>query len=541
MNSTIKAHLIRSAFYVLLFLGVCVTPFALAQQNAARHNVGVAAKKQTAAARISESVSALDATVSGYPQLPNFSQSKPSQRLNSSRVEQSRFPATSNLAAPAPAIPVTLNFPQPAAPAIVLYDQINNPAPPGGVTSQDFEPVFQPFDSFAADDFVVPAGQTWEITEVDVAGEYGNGPGPAASFHVFFYKDSGILPGTLVATRLANPYTNGANAMIMLTTSVTLTSGTYWVAVQARQAFTPNGRWFWDNRGIISNSGAAWQNSGDGFGTGWTTYERKATCLPIQNGPDQLFRLVGNIVGGTPSPTPCTSQYTITGGTDTIVPGTTDTGGHCDDCLTTVALPFNFQLYGNIYSSVNLSSNGTAQFVTIDTTFVTVCIPWAAHDFTIHALFQDMREDRALSGCSAYPGGSCGIYTSVSGTSPNRIFNIEWRAVLFGNNALRCNFELRLYENDATQRFDVVYGEINGTGATQLWSGGVQGNSAGGFQTSDFCNSAANPPAGNLSRTYTIQPCGSPTPTPTATATATPETIRPTPPPRLRPTPAPRP
>jgi hypothetical protein len=33
INSTIKAHLVRSAFYMLLLLAVCVIPFALAQRN----------------------------------------------------------------------------------------------------------------------------------------------------------------------------------------------------------------------------------------------------------------------------------------------------------------------------------------------------------------------------------------------------------------------------------------------------------------------------------------------------------------------------
>src|SRR4029077_17815758 len=33
INPTIKAHLIRSGFYVLLLLAVCVIPFALAQRN----------------------------------------------------------------------------------------------------------------------------------------------------------------------------------------------------------------------------------------------------------------------------------------------------------------------------------------------------------------------------------------------------------------------------------------------------------------------------------------------------------------------------
>ena len=33
LNPTIKAHLIRSAFYLLLLLGVCAIPFALAQSR----------------------------------------------------------------------------------------------------------------------------------------------------------------------------------------------------------------------------------------------------------------------------------------------------------------------------------------------------------------------------------------------------------------------------------------------------------------------------------------------------------------------------
>ena len=230
----------------------------------------------------------------------------------------------------------------------------------------------------------------------------------------------------------------------------------------------------------------------------------------------------------TPTFTPCT-PLTITGGTDTIVPGTTDTGNHCDDCITTIALPFPFHFFGNTYSSVNLSSNGNAQFVTSDSTFVSQCLPWTAHDYTIFPLFQDLRTDATLSGCSAYPGGTCGIYTSVSGTAPNRIFNIEWRAVLFGNNASRSNFELRISENTPSPLCEIIYGEINGTGATQQWSAGVQANSICYVQ--DFCDPAGNPPPGNRSRTYrgggtptptpTATPTFTPTPTPTATATAT--------------------
>ena len=52
-----------------------------------------------------------------------------------------------------------------------------------------------------------------------------------------------------------------------------------------------------------------------------------------------------------------------------IVPGTTDIGNHGDDTVTTVALPFSYTLYDQTFTSINLSSNGNAQFMTTDATF----------------------------------------------------------------------------------------------------------------------------------------------------------------------------
>ena len=53
----------------------------------------------------------------------------------------------------------------------------------------------------------------------------------------------------------------------------------------------------------------------------------------------------------------------------TIVPGTVDVGNHCDDCSTAVALPFQFQLYDQLFSSVSVGSNGYMAFGTINDTF----------------------------------------------------------------------------------------------------------------------------------------------------------------------------
>src|SRR5438093_1549452 len=239
-NPSIKAHLLWSALILLSLLAICAIPFALAQSR----NRGTT--KQSVTQTASKPNAAENTGIANNRPPYSGATGAQAQQPNISRIGQSQAPATSNATGFAPANTAPYHPPVPAAPNVVLYDQINNPAPtPGGVTSQDFEASFDTFDSFAADDFVIPAGQTWTITEVDVAGEYTVGGGPAASFHVFFYSDTATLPGALVATRLANPYSGGANALITLTSPVILTPGTYWVAVQARQDDVPAGQWFW--------------------------------------------------------------------------------------------------------------------------------------------------------------------------------------------------------------------------------------------------------------------------------------------------------
>jgi hypothetical protein len=253
------------------------------------------------------------------------------------------------------------------------------------------------------------------------------------------------------------------------------------------------------------------------------------------------------------------SQYTITPGTDTIVPGETDIGNHTDDGTTFVALPFSFQLYDQTYTGVNVSSNGNAQFVTADANWVSVCLPWI-NDFTIFPLWTDQCTDNTPGACNGDNCTGCGIFTSVTGSAPDRIFNIEWRTVLYASGATSPNvhYEVRLYENpNQNLRFDVVYGDIDPTSASQMFVGGVQGNSGAGFFSQDFCLQPTDTPPTNVSRTYDIPPCATPSPSPTvtpsatptitpsatptatATATATPTPHHPTP--RPRPTPHPRP
>jgi hypothetical protein len=186
----------------------------------------------------------------------------------------------------------------PANPQVVLYDQMNDPA--SNVTSQDFETANDSFDNQAADDFTVTA-PGWRITSVEVDGQFNVG-GPAEGFNVRFYADAGALPGTLVAERLVQPYTGGTGVVdITLAAPVDLAPGPYWVSVQARMDFTPFGQWYWTTRNTVAGDAAAWRNPGGGFGTGCADWNTRTTCIPTIAGPDQLFRLNGDLLPSGPA------------------------------------------------------------------------------------------------------------------------------------------------------------------------------------------------------------------------------------------------
>jgi hypothetical protein len=187
---------------------------------------------------------------------------------------------------------------------------------------------------------------------------------------------------------------------------------------------------------------------------------------------------------GTP-PGVCTGYVIgqIAGG---FVSGTTDIGNHCDDCATLISLPFPYTLYDHIFTSVHVNSNGHLDFVTNNTPldYVNTCLPAPLYpngpfDYTIFPYWDDLRTDI----------GASGIFTSISGAAPNRIFNIEFRAVYVTNLQI-AHFEVRLYEGQA--RFDVIYSFL-GLGNTSA-TAGVQKSDTNFTQY--FCNGSGSPADG---------------------------------------------
>jgi hypothetical protein len=185
------------------------------------------------------------------------------------------------------------------------------------------------------------------------------------------------------------------------------------------------------------------------------------------------------------------SNYTISTSAGSVVPGTTDIGNHCDDCVTTVALPFPVKLYGSTYSSVNLSSNGNAQFGSNDAAFSNACLPTGTMNATIFPHWDDLMT-------SIRPGD--GIFTSVSGVSPGRVLNIQWRTTYFPGTG-SANFELRLHENSS--QFEMVYDTVTGGGNSATI--GVQSGPGTTF-TQYACNSTGSVTIGRL-LTYSLPAC----------------------------------
>ena len=255
----------------------------------------------------------------------------------------------------------------------------------------------------------------------------------------------------------------------------------------------------------------------------------------------------------TPRPGLFCVNYGVSTTTGSIQRGTVDIGNHCDDCTTRIPLPFPYNFYGTVYDAANVSSNGLLQFGSNIGTSAIVCLPdGGIYRDTIYAFQQDLT--------TTDPGD--GVFTSVTGTAPNRVFNIEWKAHDFTSKKA-ANFQVRLYEG--LYRFDLVYGATGDAGANGGGVGAQQGNGVLpnlfvayschiGVLTSGLvirfdaliCPDPTATPTFTATRTPTVTPTSTPTSTPTETptftATPTPTetpTVTPTSTPTDTPTPTP--
>ena len=284
-----------------------------------------------------------------------------------------------------------------------------------------------------------------------------------------------------------------------------------------------------DNREMQAGGGAI---AVDAANTIYFTGDTGASDFPTHN-PYQPFRasavdaFVSRISENPPTPTPTSTgspqpsptacivgNYTVSQGTGAIVPGTTYLpNSSCDNCTAPIAFPFPVRFYDQVFTQGRVGSEGTLQFTSNNALQANFCLPYGGHNNTIFVFWDDLYM------------GSNGVYTSVEGSAPNRVFNIEWRGDLAINNQ-PVSFELRLFENG--QQFETIYAQTGGSSGDSATIG-VQ-RDTGSLSTQFSCNQPLITPG--LKLTFTLPPCLTPsptspatTPTNTPTATANPPTL----------------
>jgi hypothetical protein len=185
------------------------------------------------------------------------------------------------------------------SPGKALYNQNSNFG--YGLVSQNFTSgsFGTVYNAAAADDFAVPAGKTWKVKGVDVTGVYFNGYGPATSELITFYKNSKGHPGkvvgkaqTLNCADSAGSFACTLSSTVKLNNSAGTKKAVYWVSVVVNMPFvTGQGEWGWVQNTTIQGTEGNWENPGNGFGTGCTTWGPNSQCLGLAG--DYAFDLKG--------------------------------------------------------------------------------------------------------------------------------------------------------------------------------------------------------------------------------------------------------
>ncbi len=178
----------------------------------------------------------------------------------------------------------------------ILFDQTSG-ATPSGLVAQDFESIFNGNDCRIADDFTVPAGQTWYIDSVRIYGFYNVNNPDTAGMNFTIYNDNSGSIGSQVYAQVfqinLDPDENGSITAVW-NTPLQVAAGTYWMAASARKDYlNDQGVWYWYLDSAGSGYEAKWENPGGSWNvcTSWTNITA-SSCVGVAY-PDVVFRIYG--------------------------------------------------------------------------------------------------------------------------------------------------------------------------------------------------------------------------------------------------------
>ena len=193
-------------------------------------------------------------------------------------------------------------------PQDTLYNQAQNPSGNLQVSSHFSESGFSTtYSCKGADDFICPV--QWTITKVFVLGGFYNGNINPSYFEVYIYADDnpdGNFPGSQVYYGGGIVQDDGNGGItIPLGNGVVLQPGHYWISVAASVALG-YATWGWRPSAGTYNSEADWENPGDGFGTGYTTWTPITTVFQNTTETEYSFALFG--INGVPASNPIPAE-----------------------------------------------------------------------------------------------------------------------------------------------------------------------------------------------------------------------------------------
>ncbi len=150
----------------------------------------------------------------------------------------------------------------------------------------------------SADDFTIPAGNTWNINRILAFGISLGSPS-FTSVTVKIFEDNAGLPGeevydSGVIAPVSNP--GDANLDIEFPEVLTLESGSYWISVYANLAFRPNGTlWFWSSQENVVGEETRFRDTVNFFGLGVTDWIPNSQFF-IEDPIDHKFQIFGDII-----------------------------------------------------------------------------------------------------------------------------------------------------------------------------------------------------------------------------------------------------
>lgn len=183
--------------------------------------------------------------------------------------------------------------------------------------------------------------------------------------------------------------------------------------------------------------------------------------------------------------------FTSTTGTYTSIAGTTIHAAGVDDaCVSGIPIGFTFTYGCQPYTTVSVSSNGWMTFNS--TTSSNASNDLTGYTNVLAPLWDDMKTD-ATNGVVRY---------LTTGTSPNRVFTVEWYNMLWNYSAAGAvvDYQVKLYESNG--RIDFIYkqeGTAINSGSASI---GISGGALGSYYS--LSDASSSPTVSSVTSTTTI-------------------------------------